>query len=295
MTGLLPVNKPKGFTSFDVVAKTRGMTKEKKIGHSGTLDPMATGVLLLFLGGATKAVSVLPCEDKKYIAKLRFGIETDTEDISGRVTRETESRVKREDFESIIPGFLGTQLQMPPMFSAKKVNGVPLYDIARKGGVVERQEKEITVYGISVIGFSEEEQTAEIEVFCGKGTFIRTLIADMGRKLGPGAVMTELTRTEATGFSLSECYSLEEIQKLCDEGNMESALISTERLFRGLPRLVLNDYDKHLYTNGVHLSLSKRGWSGIPGMIAVYDQEDRLLGVSETDTIADELKLLKLL
>lgn len=295
MDGILPINKPSGFTSFDVVAKMRGMTGTKKIGHSGTLDPMATGVLPLFLGSATKAVSVLPDEDKRYTASLRLGVRTDTQDITGAVTETRESRVTEDELRAALGTFAGRQFQTPPMFSAKKVDGTPLYDLAREGRTVEREPKEIEIYSIELVSFDPAGQCAVIDVSCGKGTFIRTLIDDLGVKLGVGATMTSLVRTRASGFDLSECVTLEEAQALCDGGKLEERLVSPARLFRGLPRLGLSEYDTHLYKNGVHLSLSKRGWKGVAGMIAVYGPDGSLLGISRMDEIADELKLLKLL
>ena len=150
MSGILPVKKPAGFTSFDVIGKLRGVTKTRKIGHSGTLDPMATGVLPLFFGGATKCCDILPNEDKTYVADIKFGIVTDTQDTTGRVLKETESRVTESELEKVISGFVGKQLQLPPMYSAVKVGGRPLYDLAREGKVVERAQKEIEVYATAI-------------------------------------------------------------------------------------------------------------------------------------------------
>ena len=295
MTGILPVKKPAGFTSFDVIGKLRGVTKTRKIGHSGTLDPMATGVLLLFFGGATKVCDMLPNEDKRYVADIKFGIVTDTQDTTGRVLKETESHVTKEEFEEVILGFVGKQKQLPPMYSAVKVNGRPLYDLAREGKTVERAQKEITVYDIVLMEFDEHAQTARIEVSCGKGTFIRTLINDMGEKLGCGASMSALERTMAAGFGISECYTISEIEEIMKSQTLEEHLIPVERLFESLPRLVLSDFDKRLYRSGVSLELRKRGWGGIHGNIAVFDECGMLLGISYMDEEANELKLRKML
>ena len=294
LNGVLPVDKPAGFTSFDVIAKLRGVTHTKKIGHSGTLDPMATGVLPLFFGTATKACSVLQNEDKCYTASVCFGITTDTEDITGKVLSQMPCAVTEEQFCAAAKAFTGVQMQTPPMYSAVKVGGRPLYDLARKGREVERPTKEITVYSIEVTAFSEAEQTAEIEVSCGKGTYIRTLIADIGKALGCGAVMTALRRTRAGGFGIEECYTIRQVQDMMTSGTLESALLPTERLFEELPRVVLCDFDAHLYCNGVPLELEKRGWGGISGDIAVYDRCGKFLGVSYMDEAENELKLRKL-
>lgn len=294
LSGILPVDKPAGFTSFDVIAKLRGVTHTRKIGHSGTLDPMATGVLPLFFGTATKACSILPNEDKRYAASLRLGMTTDTEDITGKILSETPSAVTEERFRAVAAEFVGALMQTPPMYSAVKVGGRPLYDLARKGREVERPAKEIRVYSLDVTAFDEEAQTAQIEVFCGKGTYIRTLIADMGRILGCGAVMTALRRTEAGGFCESECYTIAEVQKMTANGTLEAALLPPKRLFDSLPRLELCDFDARLYQNGVPLELEKRGWGGISGDIAVYDRHGKFLGVSYMDEAENELKLRKL-
>ncbi|MBR3952463.1 MAG: tRNA pseudouridine(55) synthase TruB [Oscillospiraceae bacterium] len=295
MTGILPVKKPAGFTSFDVIGKLRGVVKTRKIGHSGTLDPMATGVLPLFFGGATKCCDILPNEDKRYVADIKFGIVTDTQDTTGRVLEEKESHVSKKEFEHVISGFIGKQMQTPPMYSAVKINGRPLYDLAREGKTVERAQKEIEVYDIKLLEFDEHAQTAKIEVSCGKGTFIRTLINDMGEKLGCGASMSALERTMAAGFDISECYTIGDIEEMMREGTFEEHLMPVERLFEGLPRLVLSDFDKRLYRSGVPLELEKRGWSGISGNIAVFDREGMLLGISFMDEEENELKLRKML
>lgn len=295
MTGVLPVDKPEGFTSFDVVAKLRGLSKTKKIGHSGTLDPMATGVLPLFLDSATKACAVLPEEDKRYEAGLRFGLTTDTQDITGKVIEQKESHVTEEQFRTVMETFVGEQLQLPPMYSAVKVGGRPLYKTARSGGEVPREAKKIMVYSIGLLAFSEADQTAKIDVCCGRGTYIRTLIADMGEKLGYGAVMNSLRRTEASGFTLKDCYTLPEIGKLASEGELEAALLPMERVFLSLPELILNDRDAGLYCNGVPLDLEKRGWEPMEGDVAVKDGDGRLLGISVMDADTGQLRLRKML
>ena len=295
MTGILPVKKPQKFTSFDVIGKLRGVTRTRKIGHSGTLDPMATGVLPLFFGGATKCCDILPNEDKRYVADVKFGIITDTQDVFGRVLKENESDVSKEEFEHVMLEFIGKQMQTPPMYSAVKVNGRPLYDLAREGKVVERAQKEIEVYDIKLLEFDEHAQTARIEVSCGKGTFIRTLINDMGETLGCGASMSALERTMAAGFDISECYTIAEVEEMMQNGTFEEHLIPIERIYSDLPRLVLSDFDKRLYRSGVPLELQKRGWGGIPGNIAVFDESGMLLGISFMDEEANELKLRKML
>ena len=294
MTGVLPIDKPEGFTSFDVVAKLRGLSKTKKIGHSGTLDPMATGVLPLFFNSATKACAVLPEEDKRYEAGIRFGLTTDTQDTTGKVIEQKESHVTEEQFLAVMNTFVGEQLQLPPMYSAVKVNGRPLYKAARNGEEISREARKIVVYSIALLDFSEADQTARIDVCCGKGTYIRTLIADMGEKLGCGASMSSLRRTEASGFTLEDCYTLPEVGKLASEGELESVLLPVERVFLSLPELILNDRDAALYCNGVPLDLEKRGWEPMEGDVAVKDGDGRLLGISVMDAETGQLRLRKM-
>lgn len=294
MTGVLPVDKPEGFTSFDVVAKLRGLSHTRKIGHSGTLDPMATGVLPLFFDSATKACAVLPEEDKRYEAGVRFGLTTDTEDVTGKVMRQTESHVTEEEFRAVLGSFVGEQLQLPPMYSAVKVGGSPLYKAARRGEEIPREAKKIVVYSLGLLAFSEEEQTARIDARCGKGTYIRTLIADMGAKLRCGAAMSSLRRTQATGFTLDDCHTLPEIADLASEGRLEAALLPLERVFASLPELILCDRDAGLYCNGVPLDLEKRGWEPVEGDVAVKDGDGRLLGISVMDAETGRLRLRKM-
>lgn len=296
MNGILPVDKPATFTSFDVIGKLRGVTHTRKIGHSGTLDPMATGVLPLFFGDATKVCSVLPNEDKTYIAEAKFGITTTTEDMTGEILSETRSHVTEEQLTALFSDFIGEIEQVPPMVSAVKIGGKPLYDLARKGIEIERPSRTVVIYDIRLLSFDEAAQTAKIEVSCGKGTYIRTLIADMGKKLGCGGAMGTLRRTKAGGFTLDDCLTLDEVCEKMADGTLEQYLIPVERLFANCPKLILdNAFDEKLYRNGVPLELQKRGWGGVPGTVAVYNGSGELLGLSEMDEEKNELTLIKLL
>lgn len=295
MTGVLPVDKPEGFTSFDVVAKMRGLSKTRKIGHSGTLDPMATGVLPLFFDSATKACAVLPDGDKRYTAGIRLGLCTDTQDVTGSVLKEALCHITREEFEAAAAKFVGATEQLPPMYSAVKVAGQPLYKAARRGVEVERQSRRVTVYCLSTLAFDEDAQTAVIDVRCSKGTYIRTLGADIGEALGCGAALYSLRRTEAAGFTIDDCLTLAEIKKLASSGHLEEALFPVDRLFSALPRLVLNARDEELYRNGVPLAIERRGWEHIDGDIAVYGEDGALFGVSYMDEGAGQLHLRKML
>lgn len=257
MNGVLIVDKPKEFTSFDVVAVVRKLSGQRKIGHTGTLDPNATGVLPLLLGNATKAQDIVPNHDKEYVAEFRLGITTDTLDIWGKVKTEQKSAVSRAEFEEMAKTFIGEIEQIPPMFSAVSVNGRRLYDLARKGVEVERKTRKVTVYELELFSFDEEKQSGSIRVKCSKGTYIRTLIDDIGKKLGCGAVMTELRRTMACGFKLEQAVTLDEIKKLSEHGELINKLLSTESLFYDYPELYVTDAQAKRFYNGGELDCSR--------------------------------------
>ena len=207
MNGIILVDKPKDFTSFDVVAKMRGILKTRSIGHGGTLDPMATGVLPLFVGRATKCCDILPCQDKTYIAGLKLGIKTDTQDITGIVLEKREVNITKELFHKVVSSFVGEIDQIPPMYSAVKQDGKKLYELARKGITVERKPRKITIYEINILSEDFEKNEFILEVSCSKGTYIRTLCEDIGNSLGCGGTLFSLKRKKAAGFSNENCHS----------------------------------------------------------------------------------------
>lgn len=292
--GVLCVNKPQKFTSFDVIAKLRGMTRTRKLGHSGTLDPMATGVLPVFFGGATKACDLVPITDKRYRAGVRFGQTTDTQDVWGTVLREDPRPVSRDALEDALRGFRGTISQLPPMYSAVQINGQRLYDLARKGVEVERTPRKITIHSLELLSYEESTREAVVDVCCSKGTYIRTLCHDLGEVLGCGGIMTSLVRTEAAGFTLADCRTLEEIQALVDEGRLGEALLPVEALFRGLPAIRLSPVQSRMFENGVRLDLNRVRHQEIPGSHAVYDSEGTFLGLAQCQTETEELVMEKL-
>lgn len=251
------MNKPSGFTSFDVIAKLRGMLKMKRLGHSGTLDPIATGVLPVFVGNATKACDILPDNSKSYRAEFKFGLTTDTQDITGKTIQEYNKKVSCEDILEILPQFTGDILQIPPMYSAVKIGGQKLYDLARKGVEIERPQREIHIDNITLDGFDEKSQSGTLFIICSKGTYIRTIINDIGNMLGCGGIMTSLVRTFAGGFTLDECFTFDEVQQAVDSGNLESLLISVDMPFTLYPAVRLNKHQTQLYKNGVKLDLSR--------------------------------------
>lgn len=295
MNGIIGVNKPQGFTSFDVISKLRGILKIKRIGHGGTLDPMATGVLPVFIGNATKACDIIPDTSKAYCAGFRLGISTDTLDITGKITAEYSLKVTKKDILDIIPQFTGNIKQIPPMYSAVKIGGQKLCDLARKGIETKRSEREITVESIKLESFDEDSQSGVISVICSKGTYIRSLIDDIGNSLGCGGVMTSLVRTWSGGFSLSDCFTLEEIQELADSGNIENtAIISVECIFSGLPKLRLNEVQTRMYRNGVKLDL-KRINNILPDVCeySVYGFNNEFIGIAGADFENAELRVVK--
>ncbi len=257
MNGVIVVNKPEEFTSFDVVAVMRKITGERKIGHCGTLDPNATGVLPLLLGRAAKAQDILPNHDKSYEATFKLGLVTDTLDIWGEVISEETTSVKKEELLAIIPEFTGRILQIPPMYSAVKKDGKRLYDLARQGIEVEREAREITVYSLNLLEFDEDKQEGKLEVSCSKGTYIRTLIDDMAKRLCSGGCMTSLVRTSACGYTLQNAFTLEELKELREKGEIESATLSTESLFETYKEVAVSEAQAKRFANGGALGVER--------------------------------------
>lgn len=289
-SGVILINKPQGFTSFDVIAKCRGILRERRLGHSGTLDPMATGVLPVFIGKATKACDILPDNEKSYRAEFKLGISTDTQDTTGEVLLTSDTKVTESDILSALEDFKGEIMQLPPMYSAVKVNGKRLYDLAREGKTVERTPRLITVYNITLEEFREDTQCGILDISCSKGTYIRTIINDLGEKLGTYAAMSGLVRTSSSGFTLSQCISLDELQALADSGNVESVILPIDKCFECYKRIDLSSKQAAMYKNGVKLSLSRMGIDAC-GTHRVYAQE--FLGLADADRDKDELRIVK--
>lgn len=257
MNGVLVINKPAEFTSFDVVAVVRRLSGQRKIGHTGTLDPNATGVLPLLLGNATRAQDIIPNHDKKYLARFRLGLTTDTLDIWGKVKTRTDAHIERSGIEALIPEFTGEISQLPPMYSAVSVGGKRLYDLARQGLEVERKPRTVKIYSLKLVDFDENSQEGSLSVSCSRGTYIRTLIDDIGLRLGCGAVMTALDRTSACGFTKENALTLDEVKALSESGELESKLMSTESLFEAYPALFVSPAQAKRFSNGAPLDLSR--------------------------------------
>ena len=278
MTGILPIDKPQGFTSFDVIAKLRGILKERRLGHSGTLDPMATGVLPVFIGRATRAIDLLSDNEKRYSARFRLGVLTDTQDSSGEVLRRTDVKVTRSGLENELLSFSGRIMQLPPMYSAVRVGGKRLYDLAREGKEVERQPREVKIFSLALTDFDEDTQTGGLEIACSKGTYIRTLINDLAESAGTLGVMTDLRRTYSQGFEIGGCFTLPEVEDAAKSGDLDKLILPLERCFDDLPRVDLTPKLERLYRNGVKLEAER---VGAPiGRVRVYGAG--FLGVAET-------------
>lgn len=242
MNGILLIDKPEGWTSHDVVAKLRRILGERRIGHSGTLDPMATGLLVVFVGRATRAVEFAESHEKEYIAGMRFGMSTDTQDITGAVLRESAQKPSKEELLRVLPQFRGELLQTPPMYSALKVGGKKLYELARSGVEVERKSRKVTISELEMLG--EENGDYLFRVVCSKGTYIRTLCSDIGDTLGCGAALSSLRRTRAGRFSVDDAITIDKAEQLAGEGRAQELLMPVEALFGEFPALTINDKQK---------------------------------------------------
>ena len=241
LCGILLMNKPQGFTSHDVVAKLRGILHTRRIGHGGTLDPLATGALPVFVGGATKAADFAAAQDKEYVAGFTLGFETDTQDVTGEVLRRSGKTATCDEVTQAAARFLGAQQQVPPMYSAVKVNGQKLYDLARKGKEVERPARDIFVREMTVTDFDEAAQQGTLRLTVSKGTYVRTLVNDLGVSLGTFATMHSLVRTRAGAYSLDDCHTFDEVEQAMQDGAVQDLLLPVDGLFAEHPAVALTD------------------------------------------------------
>lgn len=270
-SGIVIIDKPADWTSMDVCAKLRGILKERRVGHGGTLDPMATGVLPVFVGSATRAVEFAEKSGKTYVAGLRLGLVTNTQDTTGETLEERPVTAGLRELEEVLPRFTGPIEQVPPMFSAIKIKGQKLYELARAGKEVERKPRPVTIHALEVL-----EQTGEADyrllVRCSKGTYVRTLCHDIGQALGCGGCMSSLQRVKAAGFTLADSVTLEAVQEAVDRGEGESLLLPVDCCFAGLPVLVLK-------TAGAEKKI--RNGAALP-VRDVPDGEYRVYGMDKT-------------
>lgn len=297
MNGILCIDKPQDFTSFDIVAISRRLCSTRKIGHTGTLDPMATGVLVLLINRAAKMLQFLPSHNKSYSARFKLGFESDTGDIWGKVNEIGcslfMSDVERELQENVLPSLTGDIMQLPPMYSAVKVDGKKLYELARKGEVIERQPRPVTIESLKLTGIDEQTGEISIDCTCSAGTYIRTLITDIGEKLGTNAVMTELRRTMCCTYTLDNCITLDEARRLSQEGQLEQYILPADSIFlqNGAQRIVLNQKQQHMFSNGVWLQLSRfDGAYKQDEIVCVYDKSNVFIGLGKADVQNDRLK-----
>lgn len=291
--GILNVYKEKGFTSHDVVAKLRGIIGQRKIGHTGTLDPDAEGVLPVCLGKATKVCGLLAGKDKTYEAVLLLGRTTDTQDISGKVVRENgiEGLTEREVEEAVL-SFVGAYQQIPPMFSALKVDGRKLYELAREGKTVKRSPRTVMIHAIRIRRVNLPR--VEMEVVCSKGTYIRTLCHDIGEKLGTGGCMESLIRTRVSGFALEEARKLSDIQKAKDEGRIEEILIPVDQMFSSLRELKVEGKAEALAHNGNPFFIKNSGEIINDGeWVRVYDSKNNFVAIYEYEK-EDKFRIVKM-
>ena len=292
MTGFLIVDKPEGITSFAVVAKVRRICGEKKAGHCGTLDPMATGVLPIMLGGATRFLDFLPDGRKRYIAEMRLGVTTDTLDITGNVTSEKSVSVTPEEVLANAENFKGDIMQVPPMFSAIKKDGIRMYDLARRGVEVERDPRPATIYELIVSHKGNNDYIVEVE--CSKGTYVRTLIDDIGQALGTGAVMLSLRRTKSSGFEIKNAVTFEELEKAVENGTLDQLVHSVDEVMDAYPTAFVSAGQAQRFSNGGSLNLDRIKDCKVDGLYRVYSPEGSFLGLGTADTQLGALKMTRL-
>ena len=278
MTGFICIDKPQNMTSFTAANRARAILGCKKAGHTGTLDPMATGVLPIALSGATRFIELLPTAEKGYTARVRLGLTTDTLDTTGTVLSQSAVQVTPAQIEETALSFLGESLQTPPMYSALSKDGVRLYELARRGETVARTPRKIKISALSVSDFSEDAFT--LSVTCSAGTYIRALADDIGRKLGCGAALSALRRTAANGFALNDCISLDELEALRDAGKVQEHIFSVEQCLASYPSITVTAPQAVRFQNGGELFLNRIG-NPKTGLYRMYAPDGRFLGLGE--------------
>jgi tRNA pseudouridine55 synthase len=292
MNGILLVLKPPGMTSFDVVSWLRGVFGVKRIGHAGTLDPAAVGLLPVCIGKAAKTIDWFQEFDKDYRAEMVLGITTNTQDGEGDILREESVDLEEGALQAAFSAFTGEYEQLPPMFSAVKINGKRLYELARQGAEVERKSRRVTITRLEMLNakMDREHPVIRYDVTCSKGTYIRTLCADIGEKLGCGAYMSFLIRTRVGPFSIDKAFTLEEIKKHRDEGRLASLLLPSDILFTGYPAVYLEGRDLIRFLNGAEISAEVT--PGEKEIVRVYEKPDSFLGLGKVFLSKDK-KILR--
>lgn len=287
MTGFICIDKPEGLSSFTAANRARAILGEKKAGHTGTLDPMATGVLPVALSGATRFIPLLPTHRKAYTARVQLGLTTDTLDCTGTVLSESPVTATPEEITQAVYSFLGEIEQTPPMYSALQKDGVRLYELARRGETVQRESRTVTIYDLRVSDIGKAAFT--LSVTCSAGTYIRSLADDIGQKLGCGAILTALRRTEANGFTLEDCVTLEELARLRDEHRAHEKIKPADACLSAYPALTVSAAQSVRFQNGGDLLRTRIGNPQENGFYRVYSPEHRFLGLGEITDKSDSL------
>ena len=282
--GIVNVYKEAGFTSHDVVARLRGICQQRKIGHTGTLDPQATGVLPVCLGSATKLCDMLTDKDKEYVAELLLGVRTDTQDLTGRVLSEENVNVSDEQVREAVLSFVGTYDQIPPMYSAIKVNGKKLYELARQGKEIERKARPVEIMEIEILQIALP--VVKLRVVCSKGTYIRTLVSDIGDRLGCGGTMKSLVRSRVGSFSIADALTLSQLEKLRDKEELDRVILPVDRVFEDCPALHVKAQSARLLENGNPLFPEDVREDAIPIVgqrVRMYTADERFAGIYAYD------------
>jgi len=293
INGIIIIDKPAGWTSHDVIAKLRGALKQKRIGHGGTLDPMATGVLPIFIGRATRAAEFCENAEKEYLAELKLGVVTDTQDITGNVLSEKEVNITLKDFEEILPRFLGPQKQIPPMYSAIKKDGQKLYELARKGIEIPREPRDICISELEVGQGTVPCHATEtghrplshtLRVVCSKGTYIRTLCHDIGSALGCGGTLSALRRTSAGVYTIDMSHTLEDVLSMVLTDSVSSMILPTDSIFSDYPAISLNESEVKKAKNGAQCNTQKNIENGT---YRVYAPDNEFLLLGEVNNLGE--------
>lgn len=258
LSGVILVNKPGGIISFRVVSIIKKIFNTKKVGHAGTLDPLATGLLPILINKATKIQGLIQNADKEYIAKFKLGITTDTEDITGAITSKYKDdfSVSEEELKNVLIRFTGDLKQVPPMYSAISKDGIRLYSLARKGVEIEREPRNVKINRLELLEFNPSSKTAKILVSCSKGTYVRTLCADIGKSLGYGGVLISLKRTKTCNFNIGQSITLEKLEELKKIGKEHTAVIPLENIFGSYESVLLNEAHEKMFKNGMSFEIS---------------------------------------